>query len=266
MSNPDHNETEEDNQVTKDDNWVTEDDNRDDCLPSSNSLYRNQRDYNDDKNKRKDVPFDKELSKSMNRSNAKRKFIDKYGENNSYLIYDFEKCKGNRLKEDVILLVLLNMGVSSYIFRNLFNVGLSRLQRIGGKKNRYNEDLSYDCRQDIDKFLKRAPLYRHSPCSHQEFVLFIHPIHNFHDACEQFEAVTGKSINVHTFQKNLQKYGGKKHRSCVEDSNISQFVVNVTMKKLSLVKPVYLIVLIHLVYWVINQIHWISLKLKIIIS
>ena len=49
MSNPDHNETEEDNQVTKDDNWVTEDDNRDDCLPSSNSLYRNQRDYNADK-------------------------------------------------------------------------------------------------------------------------------------------------------------------------------------------------------------------------
>ena len=159
---------------------------------------------------RQNVPFDKELSKSMNRTNAKRQFIDTYGESNSYLIYDFEKCKGNRLKEDVILLVLINMGVSSYIFRNLFNVGLSRLERISGKKNRYNEVLSDDCRQDIDKFLKRAPLYRHCPCSHQEFVLFIHPIHNFHDACEQFEAVTGKSINIHTFQKNLQKYGGKK--------------------------------------------------------
>ena len=111
MSNPDHNETEEDNQVTKDDNWVTEDDNRDDCLPSSNSLYRNQRDYNADKRQRKDVPFDKELSKSMNRSNAKRKFIDIDGESNSYLIYNFEKYKGYRLKEEVILLVLFKMGL-----------------------------------------------------------------------------------------------------------------------------------------------------------
>ena len=110
MSNTDHNETVEDNRVTKDDNWVTEDDNRDDCLPSSVSLYRNQRDYNANKTIHQDVPFDKELSKSMNRTNAKRQFIDTYGESNSYLIYDFEKCKGNRLKEDVILLVLLNMG------------------------------------------------------------------------------------------------------------------------------------------------------------
>ena len=89
MSNPDHNKTEEDNRVTKDDNWVTEDDNRDDCLPSSVSLHRNQRDYNADENIPQDVPFDKELSKSMNRSNAKRQFIRRYGESNSYLIYDF---------------------------------------------------------------------------------------------------------------------------------------------------------------------------------
>jgi len=105
MSYPDHDETEEDNRVTKDDNRVTEDDNR-----------------------------DKELSKSINRSKAKRQFIRRYGKSNSYLIYDFEKCKGNRLKEDVILFVLLNMGVSAHIFRHLFNVGLSRLERISGKK------------------------------------------------------------------------------------------------------------------------------------
>ena len=49
MSNTDHNETVEDNRVTKHDNWVTDYDNRDDCLPSSVSLYRNQRDYNAEK-------------------------------------------------------------------------------------------------------------------------------------------------------------------------------------------------------------------------
>ena len=99
MSNPDHNETEDDNRVTKEDN-------RDDCLPSSVSLYQNQRDYNANKTIHQDVLFNKELSKSMNKTNAKRLFIDTYGDSNSYLIYDFEKCKGNRLKEDVILLVL----------------------------------------------------------------------------------------------------------------------------------------------------------------
>ena len=145
MSNPDHNETEEDNRVTKDDNWVTEDDNRDDCLPSSISLYRSQRDYNANNKVHHDVPFDKELSKSMNRSNAKRQFIRRYGESNSYLIYDFEKCKGNRLKEDIILLVLLNTGVTAHIFRNLFNVSLSRLERISGKKNRYNAVSNESC-------------------------------------------------------------------------------------------------------------------------
>ena len=111
MSNPDHNDTEEDNRVTKDDNWVTEDDNRDDCLPSSVSLYQNQRDYNANKTIHQDVPFDKELSKSMNKTNDKRLFIDTYGESNSYLIYNFEKYKGNRLKEEVILLVLFKMGL-----------------------------------------------------------------------------------------------------------------------------------------------------------
>ena len=66
MSNPDHNETEDGNLVLKDNNRVTEDDNRDDCLPSSVSLYRNQRDCNATKTIHQDVPFDKELSKSMN--------------------------------------------------------------------------------------------------------------------------------------------------------------------------------------------------------
>jgi hypothetical protein len=239
MSNPDHNETE-------DDNRVTEDDNRDDRLPSSLSLVRNQRDYNANKTIHQDVSFDKELSKSMNKTNAKRLFIDTYGESNSYLIYDFEKCKGNRLKEDVILLVLLKMGVSSYLFRNLFNVGLSRLERINGKTNRYNEVVSDNCRQDIDKFLKRAPLYRHVPCSHQEFVLFVHPIHNFHDACEKFQAVTGKSINVNT-EKSTEVWWEKTSFMCRrpkyfpicgECENQETFVS----------KTVYLILLIHLVY------------------
>ena len=107
----DHNETEDGNMVMKDNNRVTEDDNRDDCLPSSVSLYRNQRDYNANKTIHQDVPFDKELSKSMNKTNDKRLFIDTYGESNSYLIYNFEKYKGNRLKEEVILLVLFKMGL-----------------------------------------------------------------------------------------------------------------------------------------------------------
>ena len=47
----------------------------------------------------------------MNKTNDKRLFIDTYGESNSYLIYNFEKYKGNRLKEEVILLVLFKMGL-----------------------------------------------------------------------------------------------------------------------------------------------------------
>ena len=95
MSKFTHNETEDDNMVMKDDKRVTKDDNRDDCFPSSVSLYPNQHDYNATKTIDQDIPFDKETYKSMTKKNAKHLFINKYGF--CYLIYDFEKCKGGCL-------------------------------------------------------------------------------------------------------------------------------------------------------------------------
>jgi len=184
------------------------DDNRDHCLPLSVLFSSNQHDYNA-KTIDQD-PFDNESLRYMTKMNAKRAFLKRYGDSSFYLIYDFEKCKGNRRKEDVILNVLLKMGVSSYLFRNLFGIGHSRLARISSNTNRISDVISDDCREDISAFLKLAPNYRYVPCSHREFILFQHPIHNFTDACRLFQSATGKSINVNTFQKNLQKYGGNK--------------------------------------------------------
>jgi hypothetical protein len=99
-------------------------DNRDRCLPLSVLFSSNQHDYNVktiDQN-----PFDNESFRCMTKMKAKRAFLKRYGDSSFYLVYDFEKCKGNRRKEDVILNVLLKMGASSYLFRNLFGIGHSR--------------------------------------------------------------------------------------------------------------------------------------------
>ena len=98
------------------------DDNRDHCLPLSVLISSNQHNYNAktiDQN-----PFDNESFRCM--TDEKRVFLKRYGDSSFYLVYDFEKCKGNRRKEDVILNVLFKMGVSSYLFKNLFGIGHSR--------------------------------------------------------------------------------------------------------------------------------------------
>ena len=100
------------------------DDNQDRCLPLSVLFSSNQHDYNVktiDQN-----PFDNESFRCMTKMKAKRAFLKRYGDSSFYLVYDFEKCKGNRRKEDVILNVLFKMGVSFYLFKNLFGIGHSR--------------------------------------------------------------------------------------------------------------------------------------------